>query len=281
VFNRSGDHLCTDREHVKLSVRGRTDRFGGIVVSALNRKLASRLTPAGRARVRQVTDRLTAPIGSVRGVRTSRRVVALTYDDGPDPKGTPAVLAALAEAGVTATFFQLAERAERYPELVRDVLDAGHEIAVHGVDHSRLTALPRADAAARIRDARDRLAAVAGRQQRYFRPAYGGQTLGTYLATRRAGLDPVVWGPTVADWVDGDPRDIAARALTGLGPGEVVLLHDGFEVPPGDTTPEPVFDRGEVTLALLDLLTDRGYTATSVTGLLALGRPWRTAWFRP
>lgn len=251
------------------------------MVTALNRRLANRLTPAGRARVRQVTDRLSAPVGSLRGVRTHSRVVALTYDDGPDPKGTPAVLGALAEAGVTATFFQLAERAERYPELVRDVLDAGHEIAVHGIDHSRLTALPRAAAAARIRGARDRLAAICGHQHRYFRPAYGSQTLGTYLATRQAGLDPVVWGPTVADWLDGKPEDVAGRALTGLGPGEVVLLHDGFEVPPGDTTPEPTFDRGEVTLALLAMLADRGYTATSVTGLLAHGRPWRTAWFRP
>jgi peptidoglycan/xylan/chitin deacetylase (PgdA/CDA1 family) len=207
--------------------------------------------------------------------------VALTYDDGPDPVGTPAVLAVLAEAGVTATFFQLAERAERHPDLVRAVLDAGHEIAVHGIDHTRLTGLPRADAAGRIRAARDRLAAVTGRRARYFRPAYGGQTPATYLATRRAGLDPVVWGPTVEDWVDGPAADVAARALTGLGPGEIVLLHDGFEVPPGDTTPEPTFDRGEITRELLALLSERGYTATSVTGLLAHGRPHRTAWFRP
>jgi peptidoglycan/xylan/chitin deacetylase (PgdA/CDA1 family) len=254
------------------------------VVSALNRKLAGRLTPAGRARVRRVTDGVSRPIGSLRGVRTRDRVVALTYDDGPDPTGTPAVLDALAEAGVTATFFQLAQRAERYPEVVRAVLAAGHEIAVHGVDHTRLTTLPRAEAAARIAAARDRLAAVTGRPARslrYFRPAYGSQTLGTYLATRRAGLEPVVWGPLVADWVDGAAGTVAARAMTGLRPGEIVLLHDGFEVPPGDDTPEPTFDRGEVTRALLDMLAEGGYRATSVTGLLGHGRRWRTAWFRP
>lgn len=251
------------------------------MATGVNRAVAARLSPRARAGIRRATDRLATPVGSVKGARTQARVVALTYDDGPDPVGTPAVLAALGSAGVRATFFQLAERAERYPELVRAVLAAGHEVALHGIDHSRLSGLPPGEAGRRIVAGRDRLAAVTGARARWFRPAYGGQTLRTYAATRRAGLDPVVWGPSVEDWRDGTAAEVAERAVPRLGPGEVVLLHDGFEVPAGDTTPEPTFDRGEVTLALLALLTERGYTATSVGGLLAHGRPWRTAWFRP
>jgi len=251
------------------------------VSSGLNRVVARRLSPRTRTRIRLATDRLAGPVGSLKGARTSARVVALTYDDGPDPEGTPTVLAALAEVGVTATFFQLAERAERHPELVRAVLDGGHEIGLHGIDHARLTGLSPAEAARRIVEGRDRLAAVTGRPARYFRPTYGAQTLRTYWAVRRAGLDPVVWGPSVDDWRDGAPVEVAARAQARLGPGEVVLLHDGFEVPAGDTTPRPTFDRGEVTRALLRLLAGQGYVATSVGGLLAHGQPWRTAWFRP
>lgn len=251
------------------------------MATGVNRALANRLPPTARGWVRRATDRATAPLGSLKGCRTDTPVVALTYDDGPDPVGTPAVLAALAHAGVTATFFQLVERAERHPELVRQVLAAGHEIGLHGIDHGRLTGLPAAEVARRLREGRQRLAAVTGQPARWFRPTYGAQSVRGYLVTRRAGMLPVVWGPTVADWVDGGPTEVARRAIGAVAPGAVVLLHDGFELPPGDPTPAPTFDRGEVTAALLELLAERGYTATSVSGLLDHGRPWRTAWYRP
>jgi peptidoglycan/xylan/chitin deacetylase (PgdA/CDA1 family) len=243
--------------------------------------VASRLSPAARRRVRRATDRLLAPVGSVRAVRTGEPAVALSYDDGPEPAETDAVLRALAEAGATATFFQLVYRAERNPEIVGRVVAAGHEVALHGIDHTRLTTLPLAEVTRRLADGRRRLEAVAGRPVRLFRPAYGAQTLRTYAAARRSGLDVVVWGPYAQDWLDGPPAEVAARALARTGPGDVLLLHDGFEVPAGDRTPRPTFDRGEVTRALLAGLAERGLRATSVGALMATGRPWRTAWFRP
>jgi hypothetical protein len=75
----------------------------GDMATGLNRAVAGRLSPRTRRRVRQVADRLSAPVGSVKGARTTEPVVALSYDDGPDPEGTPAVLAALADGGVRAT----------------------------------------------------------------------------------------------------------------------------------------------------------------------------------
>jgi peptidoglycan/xylan/chitin deacetylase (PgdA/CDA1 family) len=248
---------------------------------SLTRVAAGRLSPATRRRVRRGTDRLLAPVGSIRAGRTTEPVVALTYDDGPEPGDTDAVLDALGEAGVHATFFQLVYRAERHPEVVRRVLAAGHEVALHGIDHTRLTGLPTIEVGRRLAEGKRRLAAVAGRPVRLFRPAYGSQTLRSYAATRRAGLDVVVWGPSTADWRDGRPAEIAGRALDSVVPGAIVLLHDGFEVPPGDPTPPPTFDRGDVTRALLAGLADRGYRACSVGELLAIGRPHRTAWFRP
>ena len=248
---------------------------------SVNRTVASRLSPAARRRVRRATDRLLAPVGSVRAVRTSEPAVALSYDDGPDPVGTDAVLRALAEAGATATFFQLVYRAEQSQEIVGRVVAAGHEVALHGIDHTRLTTLPVAEVTRRLADGRRRLEAVTGRPVRLFRPPYGAQTLRTYVAARRSGLDVVVWGPAAYDWVDGSPGELAARALAGTGPGDVLLLHDGFEVPAGDRTPRPTFDRGEMTRALLAGLTERGLRATSVGALMAAGRPWRTAWFSP
>jgi peptidoglycan/xylan/chitin deacetylase (PgdA/CDA1 family) len=248
---------------------------------SVTRSVATRLSPSARRRVRGATDRLLYPAGSVRGARTTRRVVALTYDDGPEPGGTEAVLAALAEAGARATFFQLVERAERHPQLVREVVGAGHEIALHGIDHRRLTELPAARVHELVRDGKRRLEDVAGAQVTLFRPAYGSQTLRTLVAVRRAGLQVVVWGVSADDWRDGAAAEVADRALLGIGPGQIVLLHDGFEVPAGDPLPPPTFERGQVCRALLAGLFARGYAATSVGGLLAMGKPWRTAWFRP
>lgn len=243
--------------------------------------LRNRLTPRQRSALRTATDEALAFVGSVKGARTAERVVALTYDDGPDPAGTAAVLDALAAHGATATFFQLVHRAERHPDLVRRVLEEGHEIALHGLDHSRLTALPVDVVRRTLGEARRRLEDVAGAPVRWFRPPYGAQTLATYRAATRAGLTPVVWGPTVADWQDGTPADVAARPAARPRPGQVVLLHDAFEAPAGDPTPAPTFDRGEVTHAYLERLAREGYRGTSVSGLLTLGRTWRTAWFRP
>lgn len=238
------------------------------------------LSVATRRFLRRSADRVLFPVGSLRGGRTSDRLVALTYDDGPDPVGTPAVLEALASLGLKATFFQLAYRAERYPELVRAVLDEGHEIALHGIDHTRLTTVPRGEVRSLLEDGRTRLSRVAGRDVRMFRPPYGSQSPATYAATRRAGLMPVVWGPTVRDWVDGAAADVAARGLEGLHPGSIMLMHDGFEVPPGDTTPEPTFDRGDVTRELVAELRSRDYRPVSVSHLMTHAKPWRSAWFR-
>ena len=248
---------------------------------SLTRSVADRLSPNARQRVRRATDGVLAPLGSLRGAHTTDPVIALTYDDGPEPSGTEPVLAALAAAGVRATFFQLVYRAERHPELVRRVLDEGHEVALHGIDHSRLTELPVPAVARLLADGKRRLEAVAGMPVRLFRPAYGSQTVRTFLAARRAGLDVVVWGPTAWDWVDGPAAEVAGRALDGAAPGEIVLLHDAFEIPPGDATPPPTFDRGEVTRALLAGLATRGLRPTSVGDLLTDRKPWRTAWYRP
>lgn len=207
--------------------------------------------------------------------------MALTYDDGPDPIGTPAVLDALAATGTRATFFQLVERAERYPDLVRRVLDEGHEVGLHGIDHQRLTEVSPHEVARLVRTGRERLEAVTGRPTRWFRPPYGSQSLRTYLSIRRQGLEVVVWGPTAEDWRDGSATEVADRALRGISSGAVLLMHDGFEVPALDPTPPPTFDRGDVARALVDGLERRGFSGTSVGDLVDGARPWRTAWFRP
>src|SRR5882757_2202060 len=171
--------------------------------------------------VRRLILPLTAPIGSVRSVRPERDVAVLTYDDGPQPGGTERVLAALAEVGATATFFILVGRARRHPGLLAEVVAAGHEIALHGIDHVRLTEFTPAQVRRRTIDGRKELEDLAGQQIRWFRPPYGAQYPTTWAAIRSTGLESVVWSNEVNDWRDDPIPDIAARA-EGVRRGSVL-----------------------------------------------------------
>lgn len=231
--------------------------------------------------LRRVLLPLTAPVGSVRSVRPNRDVAVLTYDDGPQPGGTDRVLAALAETGATATFFVLVGRARRHPGLLAEVIAAGHEIALHGVDHVRLTTLSPAVVRRRTRDGRRELEDIAGRPVRWFRPPYGAQQPATWAAIRSTGMDSVVWSNEIADWQDDPVDDIVARAGT-VGRGSVVLMHDGYadSFDGVDDGPAPSFDRGEVARRIVGTLGERGLSGVSLGDALAGGSPVKGAWFR-
>ncbi|MGH2858041.1 MAG: polysaccharide deacetylase family protein [Solirubrobacteraceae bacterium] len=153
--------------------------------------------------------------------------VALTFDDGPDPRGTPAVLDALGAAGATATFFLVGEQVRRRPSLVTELVAAGHEPAVHADRHRcqlRLTPGTFADDLAR---AVATIAEAAGRAPSLYRPPYGAFTLGGLCEVRRAGLEPLLWSRWGRDWrSEATPASIAALATRSLTARDVVLLHD-------------------------------------------------------
>jgi peptidoglycan/xylan/chitin deacetylase (PgdA/CDA1 family) len=249
-------------------------------------KVRDRMPPSTRQALRRATDPVLAPIGSVVGVQATAvrpAAVGLTFDDGPDPEVTPAVLAALATGEATATFFALVDRAERHPDLVRAVVAAGHEIGLHGPDHRRLTTLGGEPVRPLLADARARLEAIAGVPVRWFRPPFGSQSLGTYMAARRAGLMPVVWSAEGEDWVDQPPERVADRAMERLRPGGVILLHDGLAGDPREReAADPLHDvRGEIVTHVLARLRDRDLRATTIGELVTTGRTRRSAWFRP
>jgi len=153
--------------------------------------------------------------------------VALTFDDGPDPEGTPAVLAALAELGWTATFFLLGSQTRRFPDVARALAAAGHEIAVHGdVHRSHLFRTP-GDVVADVQRAVDTIGEVTGVRPRFFRPPYGVVTSGTLDAVRRTGLQQVLWTAWGKDWQRGaTPERVVRKLGRTLGPGGTLLLHD-------------------------------------------------------
>src|SRR4051812_33300 len=130
--------------------------------------------------------------------------VALTFDDGPDPAGTPAVLDALDAAGVRATFFVVGEQLMRHHAIARDAAARGHELALHGFEHAEHETL-------RPQAARDDLAralgafeAATGRRPRFFRPPGGRFSEASHDACCHLGMEPVYWSSSgIADFADG------------------------------------------------------------------------------
>jgi peptidoglycan/xylan/chitin deacetylase (PgdA/CDA1 family) len=218
-------------------------------------------------------------ITSIACVRTDDRVLALTYDDGPDPEHTPEVLQALAAHGARATFFVLLDRARRYPTLLQRILAQGHEVALHGVDHTRLSDLPAREALRRIRRGRQGLGEILGAPVRLYRPAYGAQSVGQLLGCRAAGLDLVLWSAWARDWEEAPATQVAERALAAVHPGAFLLLHDATGEGDDQTgAPEVSFSRGEVTELLLAGLVERGYTTATVSEALGRYPAVRTLW---
>jgi peptidoglycan/xylan/chitin deacetylase (PgdA/CDA1 family) len=149
---------------------------------------------------------------------------ALTFDDGPDPDATPAVLDALDAAAARATFFLVGEQVEAHPELAREVVERGHAVGLHGhahVEHDRLT-----DPAADLERGRAVVEATAGTRVGLFRPPYGRFSERSYAACRAAALAPVYWSGWGFDWEPIPAARIAELVVRDLRAGTIVLLHD-------------------------------------------------------
>jgi peptidoglycan/xylan/chitin deacetylase (PgdA/CDA1 family) len=154
-----------------------------------------------------------------------RSGVALTFDDGPHPEGTPAVLEAL--AGARATFFLVGEQVDRWPGVAARIAAAGHEIALHGHRHRLLLRRTRSGLAADLDRAVASIADATGQVPKCYRPPYGVFTATGLRLARERGWLPLLWSRWGRDWgAVESPDAIARRATAGLAPGDVVLLHD-------------------------------------------------------
>src|SRR5437764_80828 len=152
---------------------------------------------------------------------------AITFDDGPHPEGTPAVLEALARANARATFFLVGEQIERTGSLAAEIVAAGHRIAIHGNRHRnqlRLTAREVDDDYARAETV---IAEATSVRPTVYRPAYGIFSWPGLAAVRRRGWTPLLWSRWGRDWArSATPESIAAKVTDGLRGGDVLLLHD-------------------------------------------------------
>ncbi len=153
--------------------------------------------------------------------------VALTFDDGPHPEGTPAVLEALREAGAVATFFLAGEQVERRPALVAEVVAAGHRVELHCHRHRNQLRLTPRQLLADADRARAAIEEAGGQAISDYRPPYGIFSAAGLRAVRGRGWRPLLWSRWGRDWTrNATPARIARRVSADIGAGDVVLLHD-------------------------------------------------------
>lgn len=221
--------------------------------------------------------------GSLSSVATRRPFYALTYDDGPTPERTPAILQALHDTGSHATFFVLMHNARLNTPLLRDMVAQGHEIALHGMDHRRLSIVPPDELTRLLVEARERLEDVTGQAVRFYRPPYGVQTPVSWRATQESGLTTAIWSRTAWDWKMTDQGSRVEVATMDAKPGLIVLLHDGHAGLPDrvESPPEPVLDRYDLTRRIAEEYAVLGLTSCTLSQLTSYGRPVMRPHFQP
>jgi peptidoglycan/xylan/chitin deacetylase (PgdA/CDA1 family) len=165
-------------------------------------------------------------------VAGATEAAALTFDDGPDPDGTPAVLDALDAAGARATFFVVGQQLMRHHAIAREALARGHELALHGFEHDHHETMPGWMARDDVARAVGAFEAATGRRPRYFRPPYGRFNEQSYAACRDLGLEPAYWSAWGLDWEALAAERIADLVARDLTPGAIVLLHDSARYAP-------------------------------------------------
>lgn len=157
--------------------------------------------------------------------------IALTFDDGPHPVHTREVLRLLAQYEVRATFFVIGKKVDAHPDVLREIVAAGHEIGIHGYEHDRLHTLRTpstiiADASLAL----DRVEAITGQRPALFRPPVGHISPRTETAARKLGLVLVTWSVSGRDGLaSANAHKVAMRVRRGLRPGAIVALHDAAE----------------------------------------------------
>lgn len=176
-----------------------------------------------------LSGKLVSTVFHPTGAADVPRSAALTFDDGPSPQYTLRILRILKRFDVKATFFMVGNLAERYPDLVRKVVRAGMAIGNHSLGHPNAPPFARlgpGELRAQVVGGHRRLEAL-GVSSQVFRPPGGSWAPSVLEAATAVGERTVLWSVDTEDWRSPKPRFIVRRVLKAVGPGSIILLHDG------------------------------------------------------
>ncbi len=218
---------------------------------------------------------LSLSLGTITGVETDMPAIALTFDDGPDPRYTEKLAGLLEKYNARATFFVVGQSARRYPDIIKRLAEAGHTIANHSWSHQSFLAL---NSRQRRKQIRMWEKATAPYGCRLFRPPFGHQDFWSRLDAFFMGYRVVTWTILAEDWLDIDAQQILSKIAPKIMPGSIILLHDSLHA----YLDKKYTDQSATLEAVEKLLVRFGdqYKFVTLPRLLALGKARKTDWRR-
>jgi len=155
--------------------------------------------------------------------------ICLTFNDGPDPATTPAILNVLDEYGIKATFFVIGKKAREHPELVKQIADRGHVIGVHGYEHKVLAGLSAREVGTDLQMAQTCITQTSGEKPYLYRPPHGMLDETQVREAQKLGMRVLMWTNVGgADIGAKSSREVVERVLAWARDGAIILLHEGF-----------------------------------------------------
>ncbi|HEX3048916.1 MAG TPA: polysaccharide deacetylase family protein [Bacillota bacterium] len=199
-------------------------------------------------------------------VKTDQKVMALTFDDGPNPQSTEKILILLKKYQSKATFFVVGNHAKKYPDLIRKIYNHGNEVGNHSWDHERLIYKNPALVRKEI-DLTDELLRKLGYQGSiYFRAPYGHKLFVLPYILMKTHRKHILWTLELNDWDSPPPEKMLERFEREARPGAIVLLHDGYD---------GKYQSREATVKVVELILkkyrEKGYHFVTISELLAYG----------
>jgi polysaccharide deacetylase family sporulation protein PdaB len=192
-------------------------------------------------------------------VQRDYKVVSLTFDAAWGNEDTQQLIDILGKYNVKATFFVVGQWVDKYPESVKQLFDAGHEIMNHSDDHAHFNSLTAEEIVRNINACNDKIEAITGVRPTLFRPPYGEYDDHVIATVRSMGMEPIQWDVDSLDWKNLKPEEIQARVVSRVQPGSIVLFHNAAVNTPAALP------------GIIEALIQEGYSFMPVSQLLLPG----------
>ncbi len=193
-------------------------------------------------------------------VQREQKLVAISFDAAWGNEDTQQLIDILARYQVPATFFVVGQWAEKYPESVKALHDAGHQVMNHSNTHAHYPQLSAQEVMDDLNACNDKIEAVTGVRPTLVRPPYGDYDDRSISAIRAAGMEPIQWDVDSLDWKEIPADQIVKRVTEKVQPGSIVLFHNAAKHTP------------EALPAILETLLQEGYTFLPISDLLLPGQ---------
>lgn len=193
----------------------------------------------------------------------NKKLVALTFDDGPESKYTPQILDILDQYNIKATFFVIGENAERYPEALRSIHERGHEIGNHTWSHKYLPKLSKDAMEKEITMTGDVITEIVGEYAPVFRPPYGALKKQGLELANSLGYNVVNWSVDTKDWAGTSGEQMMKYVKAQLTPGGIILMHNGGN-------PKSIKNTVDILPTLIEWIKEQGYEIGTVSEVLDL-----------